>query len=124
MILRRHSRVVGVLRIINIAKECNNGEREGLEKEGNERRERWKWWPRREGGGEEGRNFMERRRMKKGKKRKKKYTSDIINDFSVIIGVFTDLESVVDLSATVFTLASCSGKHVKNFARYPIRVNS
>lgn len=72
--------------------------------------------------GKEGRNFMGRRRIKKKRKEKKKYTSDIINDFSVIIGVFTDLESVVDLSTTVFTLASC--KHVKNFARYPIRVNS
>ena len=79
MILRRHSRVVGVLRIINIAKECNNGEREGLEKE---------------------------KKKKRKRKEEKEYTSDIINDFSVIIGVFTDLESVVDLSTTVFTLAA------------------
>lgn len=110
MILRRHSRVVGVLRIINIAKECNNGEREGLEKEGNERREGWKRWPRGEGG-EEGKELYGERNKKKKKKRKRKeekeYTSDIINDFSVIIGVFTDLESVVDLSTTtVFTLAA------------------
>lgn len=118
MILKRRSRVVGVLRIINIAKECNNGEREGLEKEGNERRGGWKRWRRGEGGKE----LYGEKKNKKKKKRKKKYTSDIINDFSVIIGVFTDLESVVDLSTTVFTLASC--KHVKNFARYPIRVNS
>lgn len=60
-------------------------------------------------GAKRGRNFTERG-IKKKKKRKRKeekdYTSDIINDFSVIIGVFTDLESVVDLSTTVFTLAA------------------
>lgn len=71
MILRRHSRVVGVLRIINIAKECNNGEREGLEKEGNERREGWKRWPRGEGG-EEGKELYGERKNKKKKKRKRK----------------------------------------------------
>lgn len=45
-------------------------------------------------------------------------TSDIINDFSVIISVFTDLESLVDHSPyyRVYSRFACSGTPVKNFA--------
>lgn len=52
------------------------------------------------------RKNKKKKKRKRKRKEEKEYTSDIINDFSVIIGVFTDLESVVDLSTTVFTLAA------------------
>lgn len=57
---------------------------------------------------------LERKEEKRRRTKRRRNTSDIINDFSVIISVFTDLESLVDRSpcTTVFTLALCIALHL------------
>lgn len=72
VILKRHSCVVGVLHIVSIAEECKRKtEGRGTKREREEARQK--------------RSHVEKKGEESG--------NDIINDFSVVISVFTDLDS-------------------------------